>query len=308
MTTAAEFLQAVLDLPPERWPDRAHIVAALDHLGREHGAECRASWTDALNAALVKGATNAPTSQQPPAAGSDARGAACGDLRLSAGRRLGGDDGGVAFVGAAPASAGDPATPAVVPIFGTGPRIDPAAGIAHVAPGGLPADTSTPAGPGATIGSPSRPWAPGDPVPGVGAHQPPPPVAPGIVAEAPRRGVADDWSPWEGIAAVRDRTALGPHEVMHGSGLKMIEAGERLLAQDAGTYSKEATALILMGNKLLKEAAPFMVSKKIEVAGAGGQTQSHEDRLRETMEALRSMHQGDPTVDAAVAWATMRRS
>jgi len=142
--------------------------------------------------------------------------------------------------------------------------------------------------PEAPVGSQARPWTPGDPIPGIGgAEHQPPPVAPGIVVEGPRRGVADDFDAFAGIAAVRGKTALTPPEVMHGSGLKMIEAGERLLAADAGVYGERALALILAGNKLLKEAAPFMVAKKVEVAGAG--SMAHEDQLAATWAAMQTM-------------------
>lgn len=146
----------------------------------------------------------------------------------------------------------------------------------------------------APIGSPARPWTPGDPVPGVGGaeHPPQPSMAPGIVAEAPRRGFGPDFDAFAGIAAIRGKTAMTPPEVMHGSGLKMIEAGERLLAADAGVYGERALALIVAGNKLLKEAAPFMVAKKVEVAGAGGSAASHEENLAATWAAMQAVRAG----------------
>lgn len=162
---------------------------------------------------------------------------------------------------------------------------------AFAASAGQVATPDAPGAPEAPIGSPARPWTPGDPIPGAGGaeHAPPSSATPDVVVGAPRRGVADDFDAFAGIAAIRGKTALTPPEVMHGSGLKMIEAGERLLAADAGIYGDRALALIVAGNRLLKEAAPFMVAKKVEVAGAGGSAASHEENLAATWAAMRAM-------------------
>lgn len=171
-----------------------------------------------------------------------------------------------------------------------------AAFAASAGPVAAPEVSEAPGAPEAPIGSPARPWMPGDPIPGAGGaeHSPPPPpsTTPDVVVGAPRRGVADDFDAFVGIAAIRGKTALTPPEVMHGSGLKMIEAGERLLAADAGIYGQQALALILAGNKLLKEAAPFMVAKRIEVAGAGGSAASHEENLAATWAAMQAVRAG----------------